>query len=68
MIYRGPNGRGPDGDQLEYMKTVTTDSSGSFSTSVSAGGANLGGVIFKATSGDDKLLSRRVSVNTLDSD
>jgi LysM repeat protein len=62
-LYRGPNGK-----SLEFVKTVETDASGSFSTAVPAGADNLGGVIFKATSGDDKLLSPRVGVNALDSD
>lgn len=55
---------GPNGNQLSFVKTVTTDSNGRFSESVPVYG-NAGGVIFQATinGGEDRLQSPRVGIS-----
>ena len=60
--------QGPNGSDLDYVTTVTTDSEGRFSTPVTVRGvSNAGGVIFRATV-DDKgaqLQSPRVSIDKI---
>ncbi len=63
-IYRGTNGR-----DMEAVRSVRTDSSGSFSQSVRVKkSSDLGGVIFKATVGEggNSLQSPRVGVHGID--
>jgi LysM repeat protein len=53
---------GPNGSQLKFVKNVTTDANGRFSESVTVSG-DAGGIIFQATSGDERLQSPRVGVS-----
>jgi hypothetical protein len=59
-IYRGPNG-----NEMQFVGTVRTDSNGTFSEDFEVTGDNGGGIIFQAAvEGGTRLQSPRVTSHT----